>query len=78
MASIAQAVMESVSKVTKRCDLKNVTVNCSGDTGLTSDNGVTILDTNNWYILLKDFARTSTMFHKGSKLPTGSTVGRFC
>ncbi|XP_006458553.1 catalase [Agaricus bisporus var. bisporus H97] len=51
MAAFAQAATKAVSKVTydaKTSDLKNVTVDCSGDTGLTTDHGVKIPDTDNW------------------------------
>lgn len=46
--------MESVSKVTddpKRRDMKRDIVDCTSETGLTTDHGVKISDTDNWYII---------------------------
>lgn len=54
MSSAAHAVMESVSKVTddpKRRDMKRDIVDCTSETGLTTDHGVKISDTDNWYII---------------------------
>jgi catalase len=53
MSFIAQAAMESVSRFTddhKRRDLKNVTVGLNSESGLTTDHGVKVPDTDNWYI----------------------------
>lgn len=82
MAAFAQAATKAVSKVTydaKTSDLKNVTVDCSGDRGLTTDHGVKIPDTDNWSVPLDTTLYIFISNHvKGLKFPTGSTVDLCC
>jgi hypothetical protein len=82
MLSVTEAAMESVSRFTddpKRRDLKNVTISPNSESGLTTDHGVKVPDTDNWYIYPNIISYNILNYRCiGSKFPMDNTLDLHC
>lgn len=79
MSSAAQTAMDNVSRISdnpKLRDLKNATIDLTNESGLTTDHGVKVPDTDNWYISPKvGFSTYSHLWTDRLKVSDGQHNG---